>query len=303
MRILIIDWHRVSDAIVLRMAARAMATGTISFGLVSIPIKMYSTSVTGSKIHLNWINPETGSRVRMRYWDPTTDELVDRNGLVKGYEFAKGQYVVFSEEELEEIVYKSTHAIEIKEFVPLEQVDPIHFEKAYYLGSNVGGERPYQLLAEVMRQKQRAALATYAARGKNYLVMLRPFENGLIMQQLRYNQEIRGFDEVPVGEAEINDAELELAKQIVDQISSDEFRPEQYVDSQKERLEGIIAQKIEGQEITATPEEEPQAQIIDLMDALKSSLAADESAAKPARKAAKRKGSAKPKATKKRAKK
>ena len=288
-----------------RMAARAMAAGTISFGLVSIPVKMYSTSLTGSKIHLNWINSKTGSRVRMRYWDPTTDELVERDDLIKGYEFAKGQYVLFSEEELEEIVYKSTHAIEINEFVPLDQVDPVHFEKAYYLGSNVGGERPYKLLAEVMREKSRAALATYAARGKNHLVLLRPFQNGLIMQQLRYSAEIRSFDEVPVGEAEINDAELELAKQIVDQISADEFRPEQYVDAQKERLEGIIAQKIQGKEITATPEEEPQAQIIDLMEALKSSLAADDDgpAAKVARKAAKRKTSARRKAATKRAKK
>jgi len=263
---------------------------------VSIPVKMYSTGVTGSKIALNWINPQTGSRVRMRYWDPTTEELVERDDLVKGYEFAKGQFVLFSEEELEEIVYKSTHAIEIKEFVPLAQVDPLYFEKAYCLGSNVGGERPYQLLAEVMRDKQRAALATYAARGKNYLVMLRPFPGGLIMQQLRYAEEIRSFEEVPVGEAEINEAELDLAKQIVDQISSDQFCPEQYADAQRQRLEEIIAQKTEGQEITATPEDEPQAQIIDLMEALKNSLGnADTVAAdQPSgRKAAKRKSSGK----------
>ena len=129
-----------------------MATGTISFGLVSIPVKLYSTTVTGSRIGLNWLNPETGARVRMRYQDPTTEELVERADLVKGYEFAKGQFVVFTEEELEEVLFKATHSIDIKEFVPLEQVDPIHFEKAYYLGSNVGGERPYQLLSTVMRE-------------------------------------------------------------------------------------------------------------------------------------------------------
>lgn len=252
-----------------------MATGTISFGLVSIPVKLYSTSVTGSKIQLNWINPETGSRVRMRYQDPTSEELVDRSELVKGYEFAKGQFVIFSDEELEEVLYKATHAIEIKEFVPLEQVDPIYFDAAYYLGTNAGGERPYHLLSAVMREKQRAAIATYAARGKNYLVLLRPFREGLIMQQLRYDEEIRRFDDVPIAEAEVSEAELKLAEQIVDQISSDEFQPSQYTDAARERMREIIARKIEGQEITAAAEDEPQAQIIDLMEALKSSLAVD----------------------------
>jgi len=269
-----------------------MATGTISFGLVSIPVKLYSTTVTGSRIGLNWINPETGSRVRMRYQDPTTEELVDRADLAKGYEFAKGQFVIFTEEELEEVLFKATHSIDIKEFVPLEQVDPIHFEKAYYLGSNVGGERPYQLLATVMREKNRAALAMYAARGKNYLVMLRPFENGLIMQQLRYASEIRAFDDIEIGDVEIDKNELALAEQIVDQISNDKFEPAQYHDTARERMEAIIGKKIEGQEISAAPEEETQGQIIDLMEALKKSLAESSDAA-PARKSAQRKASAK----------
>ena len=276
-----------------------MATGTISFGLVAIPVKLYSTTVTGSRIGLNWINPETGSRVRMRHWDPTTDALVERGDLVKGYEFAKGQYVIFSDEELEEVLFKATHSIDIKEFVPLDQVDPIHYEKAYYLGSNVGGERPYQLLARVMREKQRAALASYAARGKNYLVLLRPFESGLIMQQLRYSSEIRGFVDIEIGDAEVDDAELGLAEQIVDQISNDNFDPSQYRDTARERMEEIIAKKIEGQEISAAPEEETEGQIIDLMEALKSSLAESSGDnARPTRKAAQRKSSP-PKKTKK----
>ncbi len=278
-----------------------MATGTISFGLVAISVRLYSTTVTGARIGMNWINPATGSRVKMKHWDPTTEELVERENLVKGYEFAKGQFVIFSEEELEEIIFKATHSIDIKEFVPLEQVDPIHFDKAYYLGSNTGGERPYQLLAKVMREKQRAAIAMYAARGKNYLVLLRPFQDGLMMQQLRYANEIRAFEDIEIGEADIDKAELALAEQIVDQISNDNFEPEQYRDTARERLEEIIAKKIEGQEITAAPEEETEGQIIDLMEALKSSLAesADE---KPARKAARRKSSTAKKTTKAKAK-
>ena len=267
-----------------------MATGTISFGLVSIPVKLYSTGITGSKIGLNWINLKTGARVRMRYFDPTSDEIVERADLVKGYEFAKGQYVTFSDEELEELVFKATHSIDIKEFVPLEQVDPIYYEKAYYLGSSLDGERPYQLLAQVMRDKHRAAVATYAARGKNYLVLLRPFESGLIMQQLHYENELRKFDDVPIEAAEVNDAELALAEQIVDQISKDEFAPGQYHDVHKEKLQAIIADKIDGKEITAVPDQEPQAQIIDLMEALKNSLANadDEGGGTGTRKAAKR---------------
>ena len=275
-----------------------MATGTVSFGLVSIPVKLYSTMVTGSKIGLNWINPETGSRVRMRYQDPTTEELVERADLVKGYEFAKGQFVIFTEEELEEVLFKATHSIDIKEFVPLEQVDPIHFEKAYFLGSNTGGERPYQLLSTVMREKNRAALAMYAARGKNYLVMLRPFENGLIMQQLRYANEIRAFDDIEIGDAEIDENELALAEQIVDQISNDTFEPARYSDTARERMEAIIGKKIEGQEISAAPEEETEGQIIDLMEALKKSLA-ESSDSSSARKGARRKASAKAPAQKK----
>ncbi len=278
-----------------------MATATISFGLVSIPVKLYSSTVTAAKIGLNWINPTTGSRVRMRFWDPTSDQLVEREDLVKGYEFAKGQYVTFSDEELEEIIFKATHAIEIKEFVPLEQVDPIHYEKAYYLGSNIGGERPYHLLAQVMREKSRAAVAMYAARGKNYLVLLRPFKDGLVMQQLRYATEIRAYEDIEIGEAEIDDGELQLAKQIVDQISNDDFQPEQYRNTATERLEKIIAEKVEGKEIMAAPEEEPEGQIIDLMEALKSSLAtsaAEKGAPTTGRKAARRKASPRKKATK-----
>lgn len=271
-----------------------MATCTISFGLVAIPVKLYSTSVTGARIQLNWIHGKTGARVKQRYWDPTTEELVEPSDMVKGFEFAKGQYVLFTEEELEEVIFKATHAIEIKEFVPLEKVDPIYFDSAYFLGTNTGGERPYHLLARVMRDKQRAAVATYAARGKNYLVLLRPFGNGLIMQQLRYEEELRKFDEVPVGEAQINDAELGLAAQIVEQISKDEFEPGQYHDTQLERMREIIARKVEGQEITAAPEREPQAQIIDLMEALKNSLAAAGMA--PASKGAQRRKAAQRKA-------
>jgi len=194
--------------------------------------------------------------------------------MVKGYEYAKGQYVLFTEEELKALTPEPTNAIEITEFVPLEEVDPIYFEKSFYLGPDRNGDRPYRLLAEAMKQTGRAALARYAARGKDQLVLLRPFEDGLILQQLRYADEIRPFKEVPVAPAEVKEQELKLAVQLIDQIASDEFRPEEYEDNVRKKTRTLIDQKVAGQEITAAPPEAPKAQIIDLMEALKASLSA-----------------------------
>jgi DNA end-binding protein Ku len=194
--------------------------------------------------------------------------------MVKGYEYAKGQYVLFTEEELKALTPDPTNAIEITEFVPIDQVDPIYYEKSTYLGPDRGGDKPYRLLAEAMRKTGRAALARYAARGKDYLVLLRPFAEGLIMQQLRYADELRPFSEVPVAPAEIKEPELRLAVQLIEQIASDKFQPDQYEDTVRLRTRELIEKKIQGQEITAAPAEAPKAQIVDLMEALKASLAA-----------------------------
>lgn len=194
--------------------------------------------------------------------------------MVKGYEYAKGQYVLFTEEELKALTPDPTNAIEITEFVPIEEVDPIYYEKSTYLGPDRGGDKPYRLLAEAMRKTGRAALARYAARGKDYLVLLRPFEEGLIMQQLRYADELRPFSEVPVAPAEIKELELRLAVQLIEQIASDKFKPEQYEDTVRLRTRDLIEKKVQGQEITAAPAEAPKAQIVDLMEALKASLSA-----------------------------
>jgi DNA end-binding protein Ku len=198
--------------------------------------------------------------------------------MVKGYEYAKGQYVLFTEEELKALTPEATNAVEITEFVPLDQVDPIYYEKATYLGPDRGGDRPYRLLSEAMRKTGRAALARYAARGKDYLVLLRPYQEGLLMQNLRYADELRSFSEVPLVPAEVKEPELRLAVQLIEQIATDEFKPEAYEDHVRQRTRDLIEKKIEGQDITEAPQEAPKAQIIDLMEALKASLAA---AAKP----------------------
>jgi DNA end-binding protein Ku len=266
------------------MSLRPFASGMVSFGLVTIPVKLYSTGETAAGIQLNMLHAKCGSRLKQQYVCPLDDEVVGRDEMVKGYEYAKGQYVLFSEDELKALNREATNAIDITEFVPLEQVDPIFFEKSYYLGPDKGGDRPYRLLAEAMRQTSRAALARYAARGKNYLVLLRPFGDGLIMQQLRYHDELRPFSEVPIGPAEVREPELRLAKQIIEQIANDRFEPESYEDEVRQQTMELIEKKVAGQEISAAPVEAPKAQVIDLMAALKASLspAAAGTAAAPA---------------------
>lgn len=256
------------------MPARAIASGTVSFGLVAIPIKLYASGESAATISFSMVHESCGTKVKYRYYCPTDDKLVERDEIAKGYEFAKGQYVLFSAEELKALLPEPTNAIEITEFVPLAQVDAVYYEKAYYLGPDRGGEKPYRLLSQAMRQTGRAALARYAARGKNYLVLLRPFGEGLLMQQLRYADEVRPFEEVPIGDATVQEPELALAVQLIEQIATESFEPAKYEDEVRDRIREMIDRKIEGEEIKAAPEAAPQAKIIDLMEALKASLQA-----------------------------
>lgn len=250
-----------------------MGSATVSFGLVSIPVKLFPASQSQAGISFNMLHKKCGSRLKQQYICSTENEVVPREDTVKGYEFAKGQYVMFTPEELEAVEAAATETIEITEFVPIAKVDPVYFEKAYYLGPEKGGEKAYRLLSEAMRTTGRSALAKYAARGKQYLVMVRPLEGRLVMQQLRYADEVRPFADVPVTDVDVKPAELDLAVKLVEQIASDAFRPEQYEDDVKRRVEALVQRKVAGQEVTAAPAEPAQGQIIDLMEALKASLA------------------------------
>jgi DNA end-binding protein Ku len=260
------------------MPARSIGTGTLSFGMVSIPIRTYSAGESASAVSFNLLHGKCKSRLKQQYVCPKDNEIVPRDQMVKGYEFSKEQYVTFTDEELKSMAEEAQKAIEITEFVPASKVDPVYFDGAYYLGPDKGGEKAYRLLNEAMKQTGRAALAKWAARGKQYLVMIRPVGNGLVMQQLLYRDEVRPISEVPIDDAEVKEAELKLAVQIVEQIASDEFHPENYEDEVRKRYHEAIQKKVEGQEITTAPEA-PRAQIIDLMEALKASLAAKTTAA------------------------
>ena len=255
------------------MSARAISSATVSFGLVSVPIKVYASGDTTSSVSFNWIHKKCGSRLRQQYICAAEGVKVEKDEMVKGYEFAKDQYVLFSEDELKAIEAKSDNIIEIVEFVPADQVAQVYLDRTYYLGPDKGGDRAYRLLARGMQETGLSALGRYAARGKQYLVLLSPLDDGLVMEQLKYADEVRSFSEVPLGNGQVKDAELKLAVDLIRQHASESFQPEKYHDEVREKTLELIQRKVEGEDITQAPTEEPKAQIIDLMQALKASLA------------------------------
>jgi DNA end-binding protein Ku len=259
---------------------RPFASGQIAFGLVSIPVKLYSATEATERISFNMIHTECGSRIQQQLFCPKDERTISREETSKGYEFAKGQYVLFTEEELKAMEEKATQTIEISEFLPREAIDPIYFQKANYMSPDKGGDRAYALLTKALEETGRWALAKYAARGKQYLVVIRPLGKGLVMQQLFYPNEIRSFEELDLGDAVIKDNELKMAVQLAEMGAADEFHPENYRDEVADRIRAMIQQKIEGEEITSNMVEQPKAQVIDLMEALKASLGGR--AAKPA---------------------
>lgn len=266
---------------------RAIATGQIAFGLVSIPVKLFSAAESSEKISFNMIHRDCGNRIQQQLFCPKDERTVDRSEIAKGYEFSKGQYVLFSEDELKALEEKATQAIEISEFVPREAIDPIYFSKAYYLAPDRGADRAYTLLSKALEQTGRWALAKYAARGKGYLVVIRPLGKGLVMQQLYYANEVRSMNDLDIGDAQVKDNELKMAVQLAEMGAAEEFHPEQYRDEVSDRVRELINKKVEdGAEIAASPSQEPRAQVIDLMEALKASLSNSRPAA-PSRAAAK----------------
>ena len=258
------------------MPPRSIASATVAFGLVSVPVEVYSSGESAASLSFNMLHKDCGTRLKQQYICPKDEVVVDRENTVKGYEFSKSQYVVFTPEEIKALDQKATNSIDISEFVPLAKVDRIYLEKAYYLGPGKGGDRAYRLLCQALTQTGRAALGQYAARGQQHLVLVRPMDDVLVMEQLHYADELRSAAEVPRGDAEIKPLELNLAVQLIEQGSSDDFNPAAYHDTVRERVLEAIQQKVEGQEITAEPEPETGGKVLDLMEALKASLAKSE---------------------------
>lgn len=267
--------------------ARAIGTGQIAFGLVSIPVKLFSAAESSERISFNMLHKDCGSRIQQQLFCPKDERTIDRTETVKGYEFSKGQYVLFSEEELKQLEEKSTQQIDITEFVKSDLIDPIYFAKPYYLGPDKGGSRAYALLSAALQETGRWAVAKYAARGKGYLVVIRPLGKGLVMQQLYYPNEIRSIDDLDLGDTDVKENELKMAVALAEMSASDNFQPENYRDEVQERIKNLIQRKVEGEEITSSMFEEPKAQVIDLMEALRKSLGGTSPAPKQPAKAAK----------------
>ena len=260
------------------MPAHAIASGTISFGLVSVPVKLYAATKSKS-VSFNLLHAKDKSRLRQQYVCATCGEIVERSAMVKGYEYAKDQYVVLTDDELRAFEQKTEQSIEIEEFVPINTVDPVYFEKAYLLGPDKGGQKAYRLLSEAMAQAGKGAVAKFATRGKQQLVLLRQAQGGLMMHALNYADEVRGFEEIDRGEGlSLKSGELDLAVQLIEQLASPAFDPAKYDDDYRKKVLDLIEQKVAGQEIVAAPAQPARAQIIDLMEALKASLAAKQAA-------------------------
>jgi DNA end-binding protein Ku len=279
------------------MAARSIASLTVSFGLVSIPVRLFSATESSRAISFNLLHKACGSRVKQQYFCVKEEVPVSRDEMAKGYEFQKDQYVMFSPEELKALEEAGTHTAEITEFVPIDSIDPVYFDKAYYLGPDKGGAKPYALLARALQDTKRCALGRWAARGKQYIVMIRPVDDGLVMQQLLYAGEVRSIKDLEIPRTEVKDAELKLAQQLIEQQANDKFDPNAYKDDVRERIEAAVQKKVQGgQEITMTEAPVQGGQVIDLMEALRASLekkpakrAEAAQPAKPARKSASKK--------------
>jgi DNA end-binding protein Ku len=253
------------------MAARAIASGTISFGLVSIPVKVY-TAASPQKVRFNMLEATTGARLKQQYLSTVSGEVVERADTVKGFEYARGQYVTFDAEELKAIEADRTNTMDIVEFVPLDSVDLVSVEKSYFIGPDKGGDKAYRLLSQAMHRKGQVAVGRWQARGKEQLVLIRPYQDGLVLHQMFYASEVRAFDDIDQAATfDFPQAEMDLADNLIEQLSVEKFTADQYSDSYTERVRVLVDKKVAGQEITVSPEQ-PKAQIIDLFEALKQSL-------------------------------
>ena len=256
------------------MAARSIASLSLSFGLVSIPVKLYSATESSASVRFNMLDKD-GARLKQQYVSEKDQHVVERAEMVKGYEFEKDRFVIFQPEELKALQESPSHTIDIVAFIPDKAIDPIFYDKAYYLAPDKRGGKPYSLLIQAMRESGRVALAKWAWKAKQYVVQVRPAEDGLVLQQLLYADEVRSMKELDIEKVTVSPAELKLAMQLIEQISEDTYDPTMFEDEEKKRILAAIDEKIAGKQIVANEPHEPAsggAQVIDLVEALRASL-------------------------------
>ncbi len=254
------------------MAARPISAGTISFGLVSIPVRLF-TATSPKSVSFHLLHKKDNSRIQQKIYCPVDDKIIERDELVRGFEIEKGRYVTFTDEELKSLEAQGDHVINIAEFIPMSEVDPLYFENGYYLGCEAGAAKAYRLLSDAMDQASRVALATYTMRGKEHLVLIRSYAKGLMLHTMYYADEVRSVEDVDRAlNVEAKPAELDLAKRLIADLTHKKFDPSKYHDNYRERVLEAAQRKLEGQEVTEAPVEERRGKVIDLMAALKASL-------------------------------
>src|SRR5947199_850059 len=248
-------------------------SGVLSFGLVAIPVKLYP-AIKYQSVRFHLLHNKCGSRVRNQFWCPVCNEAVERDGLVRGFEYTKGKYIQLTEEELEALEAEANRSIDLKEFVPVAKIDPVYFESMYYLGPDEGGEKRYRLLAEALARSERAAVAELVSRGKEQIVIIRPYRGGLVLHGMFYKNEVKDVGQIPRAESErVTQDELKLATGLIDQMSDGGFEPDKYQDDYRLRVLAMIDAKLKGREITTAPQPAHKpGPVIDLMEALKQSL-------------------------------
>src|SRR5436309_8548588 len=247
-------------------------SGILSFGLVAIPVKLYP-AIKDQTVRFHLLHNKCGSRVRNQFWCPVCNEAVERDGLVRGFEYTKGKYIQLTEEELDALEVEANRSIDLKEFVPVAKIDPVYFESVYYLGPDEGGEEPFRLVAEALARSERAAVAELVSRGKEQIVIIRPYRGGLVLHGMYYKNEVRDFGQISKGDSQrITQEQLELGEGLIEQMSSGKFEPEKYRDEYRLRVLAMVDAKIKGRQIVATPITRKPGPVIDLMEALKQSM-------------------------------
>jgi DNA end-binding protein Ku len=255
------------------MAARSIASLTIAFGLVAIPVKLYSATVASERLRFHLLHAKDGSRLKQQYVCLQEQQVVGREEIVKGYEFAKDQYVMFTPQELQALEEAGSHSVEVAQFVPLAAVDPVYFERTYYLAPDQGGAKPFTLFVTALRESGRCAVGRWASHGRDHVVVLRPSGNALALHQLHFAPEVLSTDALGVENAKVREPELKLARQLIEQQSAESFDPAAYPDEVKARVEEAIQRKVAGRDVTlAEPRPAPAGNVVDLMSALKASL-------------------------------
>ncbi len=255
--------------------ARAIWSGSISFGLVNVPVKLF-TSVRKKDVRFNQLHAEDGVRIQQKRMCPADGEEVSWDDLVKGYEISPGQYVVVTNEELDALDPEATHTVDIEDFVALEDIDPLYFDSSYYLVPDAPGVKPYRLLLDAMNESGRVGIGRVVLRTKQYLCAVRPLGDALVLTTMNFADEVSSageLDGLPGPGAEPSSREMKVAKQLIDSLTA-KFEPDKYHDSYREAVLELIEAKAQGQEVVSEPPPEKAAPVVDLMSALEASLAA-----------------------------